>query len=142
MGRSGSRRWNTRHETRTTPRYSPISTPNSTACCSAFHRVSSGNVKNIPTARYCLARVSERSVRDTQQQGRLAWALAPAPLCSRNHYRKRRKVTTDEASRLAARGKRHNGGTSRSRATEGHAGDQLPRQYLARPVCNEHGRIP
>ena len=38
------KRWNTRRGTRTTPRYSPISTPNSTACRSAFQRASSGCV--------------------------------------------------------------------------------------------------
>jgi hypothetical protein len=42
VGRSGSRRWNTRRGTRTTPRSSLISTPNSTACRSAFQRASSG----------------------------------------------------------------------------------------------------
>ena len=36
VGRSDSRRWNTRRGTRTTPRCSPISTPNSTAWLSAF----------------------------------------------------------------------------------------------------------
>src|SRR6516165_8212219 len=36
VGRSGRRRWKTRRGTRTTPLYSPISTPNSTACRSAF----------------------------------------------------------------------------------------------------------
>src|SRR5262252_8452351 len=46
MGRSGSSRWNARRGTRTTPWYSPISTPNSTACRSAFHWASSGKVKN------------------------------------------------------------------------------------------------
>ena len=39
-------RWNTRRGTLTTPRYSPISTPNSTACCSAFQWAFSGKVKN------------------------------------------------------------------------------------------------
>ena len=47
VGRSGRRRWKTRRGTRTTPLYSPISTPNSTACRSAFHRAPSGNEKNI-----------------------------------------------------------------------------------------------
>jgi hypothetical protein len=42
VGRFGKRRWKTRRGTRTTPWYSPISTPNSTACRSAFHRASSG----------------------------------------------------------------------------------------------------
>jgi hypothetical protein len=36
------KRWNARRGTRTTPWYSPISTPNSTACRSAFQRVSWG----------------------------------------------------------------------------------------------------
>ena len=39
-------RWNTRRGTLTTPRYFPISTPNSTAWCSAFQWASSGKVKN------------------------------------------------------------------------------------------------
>jgi hypothetical protein len=43
VGRSGSSRWNTRRGTRTTLRYSPISTPASTACRSAFQRATSGN---------------------------------------------------------------------------------------------------
>ena len=43
VGRSGSRRWKTRRGTRTTPRYSPISTPNSTAWRSALQRAFSGN---------------------------------------------------------------------------------------------------
>jgi len=43
VGRSGSRRWKTRRGTRTIPRYSPISTPNSTAWRSAFQRAFSGN---------------------------------------------------------------------------------------------------
>jgi hypothetical protein len=47
MGRPANSRWNTRRGTRTTPRYSPISTPNATACLSAFQRASSGKVKNI-----------------------------------------------------------------------------------------------
>src|SRR5262249_10431840 len=37
--------------TRTIPRYSPISTPNSTDCWSAFQRASSGNAKNIASPR-------------------------------------------------------------------------------------------
>src|SRR6516225_1236440 len=36
VGRSESRRWNTRRGTVITPRYSPISTPNSTACRSPY----------------------------------------------------------------------------------------------------------
>src|SRR5580704_4102369 len=44
------KRWNTRRGTRTTPRYSPISTPNSTADRSVFQRASSGKVKNMATA--------------------------------------------------------------------------------------------
>jgi hypothetical protein len=52
MGVSGSSRWNTRRGTRTTPWYSPISTPNSTACRSAFQRASSGKVKNMRLCPY------------------------------------------------------------------------------------------
>src|SRR5262252_1856681 len=47
MGLSGSSRWMTLRGARTTPLYSPISTPNSMACCSAFQRASSGKVENI-----------------------------------------------------------------------------------------------
>jgi hypothetical protein len=47
VGRSGSNRWRTRRGTRTTPRYSPILAPNSTACRSAFQRPSSGRLNNI-----------------------------------------------------------------------------------------------
>jgi hypothetical protein len=46
VGCSGSNRWNTRRGTQTTPRHSPISTPNSPACRSAVQRASSGKVKN------------------------------------------------------------------------------------------------
>ena len=44
-GPLGSSRWNTRRGTRTPPWYSPISTANSTACCSAFQWASSGKVE-------------------------------------------------------------------------------------------------
>ena len=55
---------NTRRETRTTPRYSPTSTPNSTACRSAFQRASSGKEKNIG--------VSDRALRalNVRHEGR------------------------------------------------------------------------
>jgi hypothetical protein len=43
LGRPGSSRRSTRRGTQTTPWHSPISTPNSTACRSAFQRASSGN---------------------------------------------------------------------------------------------------
>jgi hypothetical protein len=39
VGRSGGNRWRTRRGTRTPPLHSPISTPNSTACRSAFQGV-------------------------------------------------------------------------------------------------------
>src|SRR5215472_6857283 len=54
-----------RRGTRTTPLYSPISTPNSTACCSAVQRASSGKEKNIGA-----------SDRDR------TWGTAAARLCS------------------------------------------------------------
>src|SRR6516225_9293003 len=54
-GPLGSSRWNTRRGTRTTPRYSPTSTPNSAACRSAFQRASSGKVKNIVGSARALA---------------------------------------------------------------------------------------
>ena len=46
VGRSGNSRWNTRRGTLMTARYSPISTPNSTACRSAFQWAFSGKVKS------------------------------------------------------------------------------------------------
>ena len=55
VGRSGSSRWKTR---RGTPTYSLISTPNSTACRSAFQRASSGNAgwETAPRALCCFRR--------------------------------------------------------------------------------------
>src|ERR1700686_2101558 len=45
------KRRNTWRETRTTPSYSPIATPNSTACRSGFQLASSGKVKNVVALR-------------------------------------------------------------------------------------------
>jgi hypothetical protein len=46
-GASGSKIWNTRLETRTTPSYSPTPMPNSTSERSEFQRASGGKRKNI-----------------------------------------------------------------------------------------------
>jgi hypothetical protein len=47
VGRSVSKRWKTRRGTRTTPEYSPLSMPNSTAFSASFHRASSAKTKDI-----------------------------------------------------------------------------------------------
>src|SRR5262249_2499234 len=57
----------------TTPRYSPISTPNSTACRSAFQRASSGKVKNIGASDHAPVMFSKRSQPGTQEQGPADW---------------------------------------------------------------------
>src|SRR6516165_8131279 len=54
----------THRGTRTTPQYPPISTPNSTACRSAFQRVSSGKVKNMAGLRSRGGRLCSLNVRN------------------------------------------------------------------------------
>src|SRR5215831_10363362 len=75
MGVSGSSRWNTRRGTRTTPWYSPISTPNSTAWRSAFQCASSGNggsaVRGLPLR--CSLDVPDAKCND--------WSDKPPTLC-------------------------------------------------------------
>ena len=54
----------THRGTRTTPQYPPISTPNSTACRSAFQRVSSRKVKNMAGLRSRGGRLCSLNVRN------------------------------------------------------------------------------
>ena len=84
-GRSGSRRWDTRRGTRTMPWYSPISTPNSTACCSAFQWASSGRRRTSGLVRKLGSEVTlffkrSRSAAQQGRFGRLGHRLSAAML--------------------------------------------------------------
>ena len=80
-GSSGNTRWNTHRGTVTTPWCSPISTPNSTACRSAFQWASSGKVKNMAVSDRAGSGERSQNVRSKQRNAKIA-LLGPDTLAS------------------------------------------------------------
>ena len=80
----GSRIWNTRRGTRTTPSYSPTATPNSTADRSGFQRPSGENGRTLrpPRRRVHVRVMFSNSARQRQGRGRAVRRDSWATTCT------------------------------------------------------------